>query len=163
MSSATANFPSSMAVMFLSVVPARANGVRTPATIATRRPGPPSDGIGGNWLTFVSMQAHSTPPPDRLAALGGRAFDLLVVGGGITGCGIARDAALRGLSVALVEKDDFASGTSSRSSRLIHGGVRYLEHGHLHLVFESSAQRHRLLRLAPHLVRPLPFRWPVDA
>ncbi|HEX4683835.1 MAG TPA: glycerol-3-phosphate dehydrogenase [Gemmatimonadaceae bacterium] len=98
---------------------------------------------------------------DRLDALRGRAFDLLVVGGGITGCGIARDAALRGLSVALVEKDDFASGTSSRSSRLVHGGVRYLEHGHLHLVFESSAERRRLLRLAPHLVRPLQFTWPV--
>jgi glycerol-3-phosphate dehydrogenase len=106
------------------------------------------------------MQAHSERP-HRLAALATRRFDLLVIGGGITGCGIARDAALRGLSVALVEKDDFASGTSSRSSRLVHGGVRYLEHGHLHLVFESSAERRRLLRLAPHLVRPLAFTWPV--
>src|ERR1043166_2082350 len=97
----------------------------------------------------------------RLSAFADRQFDLLVVGGGITGCGIARDAALRGLSVALVEKDDFASGTSSRSSRLIHGGVRYLEHGHLHLVFESRAERRRLLRLAPHLVHPLEFSWPV--
>jgi glycerol-3-phosphate dehydrogenase len=96
-----------------------------------------------------------------LAALAARTFDLLVVGGGITGAGIARDAALRGLAVALVERDDFASGTSSRSSRLVHGGVRYLEHGHLHLVFESSAERRRLLRLAPHLVRPLRFVWPV--
>jgi glycerol-3-phosphate dehydrogenase len=96
-----------------------------------------------------------------LRALGERTFDVVVVGGGITGCGIARDAVLRGLSVALIEKDDFASGTSSRSSRLIHGGVRYLEHGHLHLVFESSAERRRLLRLAPHLVRPLRFTWPV--
>ena len=96
-----------------------------------------------------------------LAELGARTFDLLVVGGGITGAGIARDAALRGLAVALVERDDFASGTSSRSSRLVHGGVRYLEHGHLHLVFESSAERRRLLRLAPHLVRPLRFVWPV--
>src|SRR5690348_11659390 len=96
-----------------------------------------------------------------LAALGERAFDLVVIGGGITGCGVARDAALRGLSVALVEADDFASGTSSRSSRLIHGGVRYLEHGQLHLVFEASAERRRLLRLAPHLVRPLQFTWPI--
>ncbi|MFP5355168.1 MAG: glycerol-3-phosphate dehydrogenase/oxidase, partial [Gemmatimonadota bacterium] len=80
---------------------------------------------------------------------------------GIVGCGVARDAALRGLRVALVEKDDFASGTSSRTSRLVHGGVRYLEHGHLHLVFESSRERRRLLRLAPHLVRPLAFTWPV--
>lgn len=96
-----------------------------------------------------------------LEALQGSPFDLLVIGGGITGCGIARDAALRGLRVALCEKDDFASGTSSRSSRLIHGGVRYLEHGHIHLVFESSRERRRLLRIAPHLVRPLPFTWPV--
>lgn len=98
---------------------------------------------------------------EQLTTLASRRFDLLVVGGGITGCGIARDAALRGLSVALVEKNDFANGTSSRSSRLVHGGVRYLEHGQLHLVFESSAERRRLLRLAPHLVHPLEFTWPV--
>lgn len=100
---------------------------------------------------------------ERLTRLASHRFDLLVIGGGITGCGIARDAALRGLSVALVEKNDFAGGTSSRSSRLIHGGVRYLEHGQLHLVFESSAERRRLLRLAPHLVQPLEFTWPVYA
>lgn len=88
-------------------------------------------------------------------------FDVAVIGGGITGAGIARDAALRGLRVALIEARDFASGTSSRSSRLIHGGVRYLEHGHLHLVFESSRERRILLRIAPHLVRPLAFTWPV--
>lgn len=88
-------------------------------------------------------------------------FDLLVVGGGITGAGVARDAALRGLKVALVEADDWASGTSSRSSRLVHGGVRYLEHGHLHLVFEASRERGTLLQIAPHLVRPLRFTWPV--
>jgi glycerol-3-phosphate dehydrogenase len=104
---------------------------------------------------------HLTARAECLAALGDREFDLLVIGGGITGCGVARDAALRGLRVALVEKQDFASGTSSRSSRLVHGGVRYLEHGHLRLVFESSAERRRLLRLAPHLVRPLAFTWPV--
>jgi glycerol-3-phosphate dehydrogenase len=88
-------------------------------------------------------------------------FDMIVVGGGITGCGIARDAVLRGLRVVLLEMNDFASGTSSRSSRLIHGGVRYLEHGYLHLVFEASAERRRLLRLAPQLVHPLKFTWPV--
>jgi glycerol-3-phosphate dehydrogenase len=86
-----------------------------------------------------------------------------VVGGGITGAGIARDAALRGLRVALFEREDFASGTSSRSSRMVHGGVRYLEHGHLHLVLESSRERRILLRIAPHLVRPLAFTWPVYA
>src|SRR4029079_10944343 len=107
------------------------------------------------------MLGPTSSRSERFAALATREFDVLVVGGGVTGCAIARDAALRGLTVALVEKGDFASGTSSRSSRLIHGGVRYLEHGHLHLVFESSAERRRLLRLAPHLVRPLKFTWPV--
>ena len=86
---------------------------------------------------------------------------MLVVGGGITGTGTARDLAMRGHRVALVERDDFASGTSSRSSRLVHGGVRYLEHGHLGLVFESSRERRALLAIAPHLVRPLEFTWPV--
>lgn len=95
------------------------------------------------------------------ARLGADTFDLLVIGGGITGAGVARDAALRGLSVALVERDDFASGTSSRSSRLVHGGVRYLEHGYLNLVFEASRERRMLLRTAAHLVRPLRFTWPV--
>jgi glycerol-3-phosphate dehydrogenase len=88
-------------------------------------------------------------------------FDVLVIGGGITGAGVARDAAMRGLRTALVERHDFASGTSSRSSRLIHGGLRYLEHGWLHLVFESSRERRTLMRIAPHLVRPLGFTWPV--
>lgn len=96
-----------------------------------------------------------------LNALGAETFDLLVVGGGITGAGIARDAALRGFSVALIERDDFAGGTSSRSSRLVHGGVRYLEHGYLKLVFEASRERRILLRTAPDLVRPLQFTWPV--
>ena len=98
---------------------------------------------------------------DSLAALSARCFDVLVIGGGITGAGVARDAAMRGLHVALVEQNDFANGTSSRSSRLVHGGVRYLEHGQLHLVFESSRERRTLLRIAPHLVRPLAFTWPV--
>ncbi len=93
--------------------------------------------------------------------LEGRRFDLLVIGGGITGAGVARDAAMRGLDVALVEKDDFASGTSSRSSRLIHGGIRYLEHAQVGMVRESVRERETLLRIAPHLVRPLQFTWPV--
>src|SRR6266566_6555926 len=88
-------------------------------------------------------------------------FDVLVIGGGITGCGVARDAAMRGLKVALVERDDLASGTSGRSSRLIHGGIRYLEHGQLHLVHESIRERQTLLRIAPHLVKPLAFTWPI--
>jgi len=84
-------------------------------------------------------------------------FDVLVIGGGITGAGIALDAAARGLSVALVEKDDFAAGTSGRSSRLVHGGLRYLEHGEIGLVRESLRERGILYRLAPHLVRPVPM------
>jgi glycerol-3-phosphate dehydrogenase len=94
-------------------------------------------------------------------ALGGETWDLLVIGGGITGAGVARDAAGRGLRVALVEADDLAHGTSSRSSRLIHGGLRYLETFDFRLVFEASAERRRLLALAPHLVHPLPFLFPV--
>ena len=121
-------------------------------------------GARSRAMSSVSSSVRSTALTQRaqsLSDLGSRRFDVLVVGGGITGVGVARDAALRGLSVALVERDDFASGTSSRSSRLVHGGLRYLEHGHLHLVFESSLERRRLLDLAPHLVRPLEFVWPV--
>jgi glycerol-3-phosphate dehydrogenase len=84
-------------------------------------------------------------------------FDVLVIGGGITGAGIALDAAARGLSVALVEQDDFASGTSGRSSRLVHGGLRYLEQRDFGLVRESLRERQILFRLAPHLVRPMPM------
>jgi len=86
--------------------------------------------------------------------------DVLVVGGGITGAGIARDAALRGFRTAVVDKGDFASGTSSHSSRLIHGGLRYLEQYEFHLVREASHERRVLLTVAPHLVRPLPFVLP---
>ncbi len=98
-----------------------------------------------------------------LHQLGERTFDLLIAGGGINGCGIARDAAMRGLSVALIEKNDFGSGTSGRSSRMIHGGVRYLEHGHFRLVAEASRERRILLRTAPHLVQPMEFVWPLYA
>lgn len=101
-----------------------------------------------------------TPHSQRSAAfkrLADEQFDLLVVGGGITGTGIARDAALRGLKVGLVEKLDFGAGTSSKSSKLIHGGLRYLEQAELALVFESVNERKRLMKLARHLVRPLPF------
>lgn len=88
-------------------------------------------------------------------------FDLVVIGGGITGVGIARDAALRGLRVGLFERGDFAAGTSSKSSKMIHGGLRYLEHGELGLVFESVSERRVQTRVAPHLVRPLPFLIPI--
>jgi glycerol-3-phosphate dehydrogenase len=96
-----------------------------------------------------------------LVAMSHEPVDLLVLGGGITGAGIARDAALRGIRTALVDKGDFGGATSSRSSRLIHGGLRYLEHGNLRLVFEASHERRVLLRIAPHLVHPLPFLFPV--
>src|SRR5499427_7040990 len=87
-------------------------------------------------------------------------FDLLVLGGGITGAGVALDAALRGLRVALIDKGDFASGTSSVSSKLVHGGLRYLEHGDLPLVYEAQHERRLLLQNAPHLVHPLRFVLP---
>jgi hypothetical protein len=87
-------------------------------------------------------------------------FDLVVVGGGINGAGIARDAVGRGLSVCLIERDDLASHTSSTSTKLIHGGLRYLEHGELRLVRESLQERERLLAIAPHIVRPLRFVLP---
>jgi len=87
-------------------------------------------------------------------------YDLLVIGGGIQGAAVARDAALRGLSVILLEKGDFASGTSSRSSKLIHGGIRYLETGQFRLVREALRERALLLTLAPEFVRPLPFMIP---
>ena len=90
-----------------------------------------------------------------------QAYDLVVIGGGITGAGIARDASLRGLRVALFEKADYASGTSSKSSKLVHGGLRYLEHGEIGLVFESVSERNVQTRVAPHLVRPQPFLIPI--
>jgi glycerol-3-phosphate dehydrogenase len=100
----------------------------------------------------------------RAAALESMAtepVDLLVIGGGITGAGVARDAALRGFRTALVDQGDFGAATSSHSSRLIHGGIRYLEQGNLRLVLEASRERRVLLRIAPHLVRPLAFVFPV--
>jgi glycerol-3-phosphate dehydrogenase len=117
--------------------------------------------VSASLVPIASAASVTMDRAARLDRLTSARFDVVVIGGGITGAGIARDAALRGLSVALLEADDWASGTSSRSSRLVHGGVRYLEHGHLHLVFESSRERRALLRLAPHLVRPLQFTWPV--
>jgi len=94
---------------------------------------------------------------DALNALGEDEYDLVVIGGGITGAGVALDAATRGYSVALVEKEDFAAGTSSRSSKLVHGGLRYLQNFDLGLVREALLERSILVNLAPHLVRPLPL------
>src|SRR3954470_1545418 len=92
---------------------------------------------------------------DALTALAEEPFDVLVIGGGITGAGVALDAASRGYSVALVEKGDFARGTSSRSSKLVHGGLRYLQNFDLGLVREALLERQLLVQLAPHLVTPL--------
>src|SRR5450432_3074489 len=89
-------------------------------------------------------------------------FDLAIVGGGINGAGIARDAAGRGLRVLLVEQNDLASGTSCASTKLIHGGLRYLEHGWLRLVREALTEREVMLRMAPHLIRPMRFVLPAE-
>jgi glycerol-3-phosphate dehydrogenase len=100
---------------------------------------------------------------DRTALWGrlSEPFDLLIIGGGVTGAGAARDAASRGLDVALVEQGDLASGTSSRSSKLVHGGLRYLENGEFNLVFEAVTERRILQHIAPHLVNPQGFLFPV--
>ena len=118
-------------------------------------------------LTAVSEATTATPSRQRERAwrhLEEEVFDLLVIGGGINGAAVARDAAMRGISVALVERGDFACGTSSRSSKLIHGGIRYLEQGDLALVLEACRERDLLrTRLAPHVVRAQRFVMPVYA
>src|SRR6476469_11059143 len=104
-----------------------------------------------------------TPDARRSAALerfAARPFDLLIVGGGASGAAAARDAALRGLDVGLCDAGDFAGETSSQSSKLIHGGLRYLQYGDLHLVFEGLTERRNLMRTAPHLCRPVEFLFP---
>ena len=109
-------------------------------------------------------QANSVHPfrrDDALRRLAEEEFDVLVIGGGITGAGVALDAASRGLRTALVEKGDFASGTSSKSSKMVHGGIRYLQQREFRLVYENLAERQRLLDNAPHLVTPLPFLIPL--
>src|SRR5690606_18767522 len=123
-------------------------------------PGEPGTGPGGGLRGGYGQDKRSS----RRATLEGLASeraDLLVIGGGITGAGIARDAAMRGLSTILVEQHDLGSGTSSRSSRLVHGGLRYLEQGHLGLVLEAVRERQTLLRIAPHLVHPIDFLFPL--
>src|SRR6266540_4666715 len=97
---------------------------------------------------------------EALEALSADTFDVVVVGGGITGAGVALDAASRGYSVALVERDDYAVGTSSRSSKMVHGGLRYLQNFDLGLVREALLERQLMVQLAPHLVYPTPFLVP---
>jgi glycerol-3-phosphate dehydrogenase len=104
---------------------------------------------------------HPFRRDDALRRLADEEFDVLVIGGGVTGAGVALDAASRGLKTALVEKGDFASGTSSKSSKMVHGGLRYLQQREIRLVYENLAERQRLLDNAPHLVSPLPFLIPL--
>ena len=99
--------------------------------------------------------------PRMIADMKNEVFDLAIIGGGITGAGVARDAASRGMKVALIEANDFAFGTSSRSSKLIHGGIRYLENYEFHLVFEALSERALLFDIAPTLVHPLRFVLPL--
>jgi glycerol-3-phosphate dehydrogenase len=113
---------------------------------------------------LVSLAPVAAPEFDRrlvLERLAGEEFDVLVIGGGVTGCGVALDAAARGLRTALVEARDFASGTSSKSSKMVHGGLRYLQQHDYLLVYEALHERQRLIRNAPHLVHPLPFLIPL--
>jgi glycerol-3-phosphate dehydrogenase len=127
-------------------------------------------GSRGEQLQEASSSGHraetdSRGPLDRrradVAALAGETWDVLIVGGGIVGAGALLDAVSRGMRAALIEQDDFAAGTSSRSSRLIHGGLRYLEQFRFGLVREALAERSRLLTLAPHLVRIEPLLFPI--
>jgi hypothetical protein len=110
----------------------------------------------------ASVAPFAPSPRERTwERLGRETFDLLIIGGGVIGAATARDAALRGLRVAVIEAEDVAAGTSSRSSKLIHGGLRYLEQGDFSLVFESVSERRVMQNLAPHLVRPLGFLFPI--
>ncbi|HEX6711286.1 MAG TPA: FAD-dependent oxidoreductase, partial [Rubrobacter sp.] len=93
--------------------------------------------------------------------IGDYRFDMIVIGAGINGAGIARDASMRGLNVLLLDKGDISAGTTQWATRLIHGGLRYLEHYEVHLVRESLAEREKLLHIAPHLVKPLRFVVPI--
>ena len=135
-----------------------------------RPTGPDAPGLRGLWqASLVPLTVTDTGAPSRgsfdrdanLHRLATEHFDVLVVGGGITGAGVALDAASRGLRTALVERDDFASGTSSKSSKMVHGGLRYLQQNEFGLVYENLAERQRLLDNAPHLVTPLPFIIPL--
>ena len=114
----------------------------------------------------MSITVHRFDQTDRemsFRALSDQCFDLLVIGGGITGAGVARDAAMRGLSVALIEAQDLASGTSSRSSKMIHGGLRYLVAGDVAVVKESASERATLHRIAPHLAQKTPYVIPTGS
>src|SRR5215213_6635539 len=109
------------------------------------------------------LQSPAVARLQTIQTLSAERLDVLVIGGGIVGAGIARDAAMRGLRVGLVEQHDFAFGTSSRSSRLLHGGLRYLAQGRIGLVHEASVEKKVVHQIAPHLADPLAFVFPVYA
>ncbi|HUX71673.1 MAG TPA: FAD-dependent oxidoreductase, partial [Cellulomonadaceae bacterium] len=115
-------------------------------------------------VTGLTAQARSNALEAlRASSTAGRELDVLVIGGGVTGAGIALDAITRGLTVGIVEAQDWASGTSSRSSKLVHGGLRYLQMLDFHLVREALTERDLLItRLAPHLVKPVSFLYPLE-
>jgi len=107
------------------------------------------------------MEFSAVTRTQNLERMGQEIFDLVIIGGGIIGAGVARDATSRGMTVALIDGNDFAFGTSSRSSKLIHGGIRYLENLEFHLVFEALSERRLLFEIAPTLVHPLRFVLPI--
>lgn len=127
----------------------------------TRAPGLPGRRANTRRSKLILPEPLRLERSEQLARLTDTTFDIVIVGGGVTGAYAALDAALRGYRVALLEKDDFASGTSSKSSKMIHGGLRYIEQGNLPLVRHSLQERQRLRRNAPHLVQRLPFLFPV--
>ena len=128
-----------------------------------RHLGAPNEHRGAvDIMVTASRDLSAKNRESDLGALGGGELDVLVVGGGVVGAGIARDAATRGLSVGLVEAQDWASGTSSRSTKLIHGGLRYLQMFDFYLVHEALRERGLLLeRIAPHLVTKMSFLYPL--
>jgi glycerol-3-phosphate dehydrogenase len=111
--------------------------------------------------TLSSRPFSAAVRQENIERLAQEEFDLLIIGGGITGVAVARDASMRGLRTALIDKGDFGIGTSSRSTRLIHGGIRYLEYGEFKLVFDACSERRIMRKIAPRLARPLPFLYPV--
>src|SRR5258705_1026012 len=138
----------------------------TPCSGETSYAGPANSSTGRGaaaapGLSPTLLRPHAAPQR-RISRSSMADFDLAIIGGGINGVGIARDAAGRGLKVLLVEQNDLASGTSSASTKLIHGGLRYLEHGAFRLVHEALVERDVLLRIAPHIVRPMRFILPVS-
>jgi glycerol-3-phosphate dehydrogenase len=123
----------------------------------------PVENHRGVSATFLVRARESIPPVSAHDEPAADDLDVIVIGGGITGCAVARDAAARGLTVLLVEQRDLAAGTSGRSTKLLHGGLRYLEHGHFRLVREALREREITARLAPALARPLRFVLPIRA